>query len=195
MDRRAAAGGLGVDLGELVAGASQADLEALDLAEPASRSASAIRACRLSLISASRGRWAGSGRRSAHRTHACSWMQGVPKARAQMPTDSLRRSKWPRKASHSALVGVWYSSAGRWSRRRARKARCASNFLSECPSDGKRLRPTYEGHRSPVPLITPPASSGRRPRHSPRRSTPHRPTRHCFLTLNQTLFFRVKVAG
>jgi hypothetical protein len=40
--------GAPVELGELVVGAGEADLEALDLAEPASRSASAMRASRLS---------------------------------------------------------------------------------------------------------------------------------------------------
>lgn len=43
-----------------------------------SRSASLIRAPRLSRISTSRARWGGSGRRSEHLTQACSWMQGVP---------------------------------------------------------------------------------------------------------------------
>ena len=52
---------------------ASADLEALDLAEPASRSASAMRSCRLTRISSSRLRWAGSGLRSEHLTHACSW--------------------------------------------------------------------------------------------------------------------------
>ena len=42
-----------------------------------SRSASAMRACRLSRISSSRARCAGSGRRSGHLTQACSWTQGV----------------------------------------------------------------------------------------------------------------------
>ena len=42
-----------------------------------SRRASAMRACRLSRISISRGRCAGSGRSSGHRRHACSWMHGV----------------------------------------------------------------------------------------------------------------------
>ena len=41
------------------------------------RSASAMRACRLSRISSSRARWAGSARRSAHLTQACSWTHGV----------------------------------------------------------------------------------------------------------------------
>lgn len=50
-------------------------------------------------------------------------MQGVPNARAQIPMDRLRRSKCPRKASHSSLVGVRYSSLGRSARRRAMNAR------------------------------------------------------------------------
>ena len=59
-----------VDLGELVLGAGEADLQALDLAEPSSRSASAMRSCRLTRISSSRLRWAGSGLKSEHLTHA-----------------------------------------------------------------------------------------------------------------------------
>src|SRR5215207_3601477 len=42
-----------------------------------SRSASAMRACRLPRISSSRARCAGSARRSGHLTQACSWTQGV----------------------------------------------------------------------------------------------------------------------
>jgi hypothetical protein len=53
----------------------------------------------------------------------CSWMQLVPQARPQSPRASLRRSKWPRKSSHSASVGVRYSSLGRSARRRAMNAR------------------------------------------------------------------------
>jgi hypothetical protein len=49
-----------IELAELLLGAGQADLETFDLAEPAFR------------ISASRARWAGSGRRSEHLTQACS---------------------------------------------------------------------------------------------------------------------------
>ena len=50
------------------------------------------------------------------------------------------------------------------------------NFLSERPSDGKRFRPAYECHRSPVPGH-------------------HTTPRHRFLALTQRLFLRVKVAG
>src|SRR5712691_515302 len=91
-----------------------------------SRSASAMRSCRLARISSRRARWPADGRRSEHLTHACSWMQGVPNARAQVPTDTLRFSKWARKASHSSSLGVRYSSLGRMARRRAMNARCAS---------------------------------------------------------------------
>ena len=35
---------------------------------------------------------------------ACSWMQGVPNARPQVPVETLRRSKWPRN-SLPFLVG------------------------------------------------------------------------------------------
>jgi len=49
-------------------------------------------------------------------------MQGVANARPQFPTDSLRRSKWPRNCSHSSPVGVRYSSVGRSARRRAMNA-------------------------------------------------------------------------
>lgn len=37
-------------------------------------------------------------------------MHGVPKARAQVPMDTFRFSKWARKASHSSSVGIRYSS-------------------------------------------------------------------------------------
>jgi hypothetical protein len=57
---------------------------------------------------------------------ACSWMQGVLKARAQVPTATLRRSKEDRKVSHSASVGVRYSLLGRSALRRAMNARWAS---------------------------------------------------------------------
>src|SRR6266702_1492590 len=93
---------------------------------PPSRPASAMRSCRLARISSSRPRWAGSGLRSEHLTQACSWMQGEANARAQVPTDTFRFSKWARKASHSSSVGVRYSSLGRVARRRAMNARCAS---------------------------------------------------------------------
>ena len=76
-------------------------------------SASAMRAMRLSRISAMRLRWAGSGQCMEQRRQACSWMQGVPNARPQVPVATLRRSKWPRNSSHSASVGVRYSSLGR----------------------------------------------------------------------------------
>jgi anti-anti-sigma factor len=45
-----------------------------------------------------------------HRRQLCSWMQGVPNARPQVPVATLRRSKWPRNSSHPASVGVRYSS-------------------------------------------------------------------------------------
>ena len=91
-----------------------------------SRSASAMRSCRLSRISSSRPRWAGSGLRSEHLTQACSWTQGDANARAHVPTETFRFSKWARKASHSSSVGVRYSSLGRVARRRAMNARWAS---------------------------------------------------------------------
>src|SRR5208283_2940786 len=90
-----------------------------------SRSASSMRAMRLSRISTRRSRCAGSGQSIEQRTQACSWMHGVPKALAHVPTDTLRRSKWPRNSCHSSSVGVRYSSLGRSDRRRARKARWA----------------------------------------------------------------------
>ncbi len=53
-------------------------------------------------------------------------MQGDPKARAQVPMDTFRFSKWARKASHSSSVGIRYSSLGRKARRRPMTARWAS---------------------------------------------------------------------
>jgi hypothetical protein len=76
-------------------------------------------------MSTSRCRWLGSGQSIEQRTQACSWMQGVENARAQVPMDTVRRSKWPRNSLHSSSVGTRYSSLGRSDRRRARKARCA----------------------------------------------------------------------
>ncbi len=58
-----------------------------------SRSASAIRSVRFSRISSSRSCCAGSGQSNAQRTQACSWTQGVPNARPQVPMETLRRSK------------------------------------------------------------------------------------------------------
>ncbi|MFJ1901671.1 MULTISPECIES: hypothetical protein [unclassified Streptomyces] len=43
-----------------------------------------------------------------------------------MPIETLRSSKCPRNSSHSASVGLRYSSLGRVDRRRAMKARWAS---------------------------------------------------------------------
>ena len=92
-----------------------------------SRSASPMRSCRLARISSRRARWAGSGRRSEHLTQACSWMHGVPKARAQMPMDTLRFSKWreelrPIPPRSGCGIPRWARAA----RRRAMNARWAS---------------------------------------------------------------------
>lgn len=78
----------------------------------ASRRASSVRATRLSRISTRRPRWAASGQSSAQRTQACSCTHDVAKARPQVPTETLRFSKCPRKACHSSSVGVRYSSQG-----------------------------------------------------------------------------------
>ena len=73
-----------------------------------SRSASVIRAVRLSRMSASRERWAGSGQSIGQRMQACSWMQAVLKARPQVPVETLRRSVVDRyAASGNALRPVW----------------------------------------------------------------------------------------
>ena len=92
-----------------------------------SRLASIMRASRLSRISSRRACWAGSGLSRGHLTQACSWMHGEFIVRAQVPTDSFRRSKCARNASHSALVGVRYSSLGLAARRRAMNDRWASS--------------------------------------------------------------------
>ena len=49
----------------------------------------------------------------------CSWMQGAEYARPQSPSATRRRWKWPRNSSHSASVGVRYSSLGRAARSEA----------------------------------------------------------------------------
>ncbi|WP_370740857.1 ATP-binding protein [Streptomyces sp. Ncost-T10-10d] len=74
--------------GEFLLSSGEADLEALDLAEPAlvfrlgdagdQVVADVGEPCPL----------AGKGRRSEHLTQACSWTQGDPKARAQVPMDT-----------------------------------------------------------------------------------------------------------
>lgn len=113
-----------------------------------SSSASAMRAIRLSRTSASRARWAGSGRRSECLTQACSWTQGDPKARAQVPMDTFRFSKWARKASHSSAVGVRYSSPGREARLH-RTRRPATHQPHQQPSGSIRpagLRIVGGGH-------------------------------------------------
>jgi hypothetical protein len=61
-----------IELVELLLGANQADLETVDLAEPAFRLGFGDSGIKLSRISASRARWTGSGRRSEHLTQACS---------------------------------------------------------------------------------------------------------------------------
>ena len=58
-------------------GGGEADLQAFGFAGPALLAGFADAGSRLSRISASRGRWAGSGRSSGQRMQACSWMQGV----------------------------------------------------------------------------------------------------------------------
>ncbi|MFE7243731.1 hypothetical protein [Streptomyces sp. NPDC057580] len=68
-----------------------------------------------------------SPRGGQHRQAARTAARRRRRADARRPTSlSLRRSKWPRKSSHSASVGVRYSSAGRRARRRVMKARWAS---------------------------------------------------------------------
>jgi len=62
-----AAGSL-ADLGELVFGSGEADLEAFDFAVPALAFGLAMRAVRLSRISARRACWAGSGQSMGQRT-------------------------------------------------------------------------------------------------------------------------------
>src|SRR5664279_5534606 len=42
----------------------------------------------------------------------CSWMQGVPNARPQVPVATLRRSKWPRNSCDSSSGGGGYASGG-----------------------------------------------------------------------------------
>ena len=115
-----------VDLGELVLGAGEADLEALDLAEPAFALGLGDAVVQVVPDLLEPARWAGSGLKSEHLTHACSWTQGDANARAHVPTETFRFSKWARKASHSSSVGVRYSSLGRVARRRAMNARWAS---------------------------------------------------------------------
>ena len=102
-----------VDLGGPVLGAGEADLSPSNSPSQPSRSASATRASRSSRISTSRDRWSGSGQSIEQRTQACSWIHGVEKARAQVPMETLRRSKWPRNSCHSSSVGTQYSSLGR----------------------------------------------------------------------------------
>ncbi len=116
-----------------------------------SRSASAIRAIRLSRRSISRDRWAGSGRRSEHLTQACSWMQGDPKARAYVPTDTFRFSKWERKESPPPLSGCGtppqggrYSTCSSRSHPRGLDAHRRPLFSSaehSSPRHARRVRP------------------------------------------------------
>ncbi|MEU2494082.1 hypothetical protein [Streptomyces sp. NPDC007883] len=117
--------GTPVDLGELILGVGEADLESCDLAEPAFALGFGDAGVRLSRISTRRSRWAGSGQNIGQRTQACSWMQGVLNERPQVPMETLRRSRWPRNSIHSSSVGTRCSSVGRMARRRARKARWA----------------------------------------------------------------------
>lgn len=63
-----AAGGASIELGELLLCSGEADVEPLDLAQPALVLASAMRAVRLSRISTSRSRCAGSGQSIGQRT-------------------------------------------------------------------------------------------------------------------------------
>jgi hypothetical protein len=55
------------------------------------RSASVMRAWRLSRFSISRLCWAGSGQSLWQRMQACSCMDGMPKDRPQVPVETLRR--------------------------------------------------------------------------------------------------------
>src|SRR6185437_9688022 len=86
---------------------------------------------------------------SEHLMQACSWMHGAPKARAQMPVDSLRFSKWARNWSHSSSVGVRYSSLGRAGRRRVMKARWTPADLERRLAAGLARLGGYRTRRFP----------------------------------------------
>jgi hypothetical protein len=126
--RNAEADGLGaagegeLDLGELVVGGGEADLEPFGFAGPALAfgfgdaggqvAADVLQPLFLGGVNPEEGT-----------PDECSWMQLDPQARPQSPRASRRRSKWPRNSSHSESLGVRYSSLGRSSRRRAMNAR------------------------------------------------------------------------
>ena len=111
------------------------------------------------------GRCVRSGQSMGQRTQACSWMRGVEKGRAQVPMETLRRSKWPRNSVHSSSVGVRHSSVWRKERRRARKARSVAQDLNDRPdpegvaffngevalfAGGEVLHPDAVGSRPPL---------------------------------------------
>lgn len=81
-----------IDLGELVFGAGKADVESFDVAEPAfafgfGDAGDQVVADLDEPVALGR-----VGPEHGQRTQACSWMQGVPDARPQVPMETLRRS-------------------------------------------------------------------------------------------------------
>jgi hypothetical protein len=82
----------GGDLGELVIGAREADLEPFHFTEPAFAFGlgDAVEQVGADLLEAVP---LGGVRPQERAPDTCSWMQGDPKARAQVPTDTLRFSK------------------------------------------------------------------------------------------------------
>jgi hypothetical protein len=99
--RRAAS----VDLGKLFRGAGEADLQSFDFAEPAFLLGLADAGGQVVADLGQAVALGGSGQRIGQRMQACSWMQGVPNARPQLPVETLRRWKWPRNCCHSSAGG------------------------------------------------------------------------------------------
>lgn len=101
------------ELGGLVFGPEKADLESFDFAEPAFAFGFGHAVGRVAADLGEPGLLGRVGPEHGTEKQACSWTQGVAKARPQVRVESLRRSKWPRNSSHSSSVGVRSSSVGR----------------------------------------------------------------------------------
>ncbi len=107
------AAGVPVDLGELVVGAGEADLESFDFAEPAFVFGFADAGDQVVADLGDAGPLGGVG--PEHRAADAGVLMdagGGERPAAVCPAETLRRSKWPRNCSHSSSVGVRYSSVG-----------------------------------------------------------------------------------
>ena len=112
-----------VHLGELVAGAGQADFQALGFAEPTVGFGFCDAGLEVVVDLGEAATLVGVGSQQGAAQAAVFVDAGCVVGTAAVADSDLRRSKWPRNSVHSSSLGVRYSSLGRSSRRRAMNAR------------------------------------------------------------------------